>query len=377
MKDHEIESLLKEMTRKEKIGQLVQLTGQPFAGTGMETGPKRYGVIPEEMIRNTGSILNVSGAGRLRKVQEEYLKTSPHKIPMLFMADVINGYRTVFPIPLAQGCSFDPELVKKAAGISARETAAAGLHLTFSPMVDLVRDARWGRVMESTGEDVYLNCQMAKAMVEGYQGDGTPATDGTQEMDAENGMRFDSEHVAACVKHFAAYGAPEGGREYNSVDMSERRLREEYLPGYQAAVDAGCAMVMTSFNTVNGVPATGNAWLMKDVLRDEWGFDGVVISDYSAIRELMTHGVAENEEAAAAMALQAAVDIDMVTDIYATKLEKMAEEGAIPDEWITEGARRVLNLKNKLGLLDDPFRGVDVDGEESVMHTEEHQRVSL
>lgn len=377
MKDHEIESLLKEMTRKEKIGQLVQLTGQPFAGTGMETGPKRYGVIPEEMIRNTGSILNVSGAGRLRKVQEEYLKTSPHKIPMLFMADVINGYRTVFPIPLAQGCSFDPELVQKAASISARETAAAGLHLTFSPMVDLVRDARWGRVMESTGEDVYLNCQMAKAMVEGYQGDGAPAPDGAQEMDAENGMRFDSEHVAACVKHFAAYGAPEGGREYNSVDMSERRLREEYLPGYKAAVDAGCAMVMTSFNTVNGVPATGNAWLMKDVLRDEWGFDGVVISDYSAIRELMTHGVAEDEEAAAAMALQATVDIDMVTDIYATKLEKMAEEGAIPDEWITEGARRVLNLKNKLGLLDDPFRGVDVDAEESVMHTEEHQRVSL
>jgi len=225
--------------------------------------------------------------------------------------------------------------------------------------------------MESTGEDVYLNCLMAKAMVEGYQGK-------TKAGEAE----IDGEHVAACVKHFAAYGAPESGREYNSVDMSERRLREEYLPSYKAALDAGCAMVMTSFNTVNGVPSTGNAWLMKDILRDEWGFDGVVISDYSAVRELIAHGVAEDEDAAGAMALKATVDIDMVTDIYATRLDRMAEAGVIPEEWITEGARRVLNLKNKLGLLDDPFRGVKteeeaVQREESVIHKLEHGNISL
>ena len=238
----EVKTLLESLSLEEKVAQMMQLTGNYFEGSNVITGPKLQMDLSDEMIRGTGSILNVTGGDTLYEVQKKYLENSANKIPMLFMADVINGFRTVFPVPLAQGCSFNPELVKECASVSARESAAAGLHVTFSPMADLCRDARWGRVMESTGEDVWLNRQMTRAMVEGYQG---------QDLEAEG-------TVAACVKHFAAYGAPEAGREYNSVDMSEKRLREEYLPAYKEAVDAGAGLVMTSFNTVNGIPATAN-----------------------------------------------------------------------------------------------------------------------
>lgn len=358
----QVRELLENLSLPEKAAQLIQLTGNFFEGSGIETGPSMGVELPPEMVRHAGSILNVTGAETLRKVQENYLKNSKNKIPLLFMADVINGYRTVFPIPLAQGCSFNPELVKAGAKASARESAAAGLHVTFSPMADLCRDSRWGRVMESTGEDVWLNRRMVRAMVEGYQGDSldTPQT------------------VAACVKHFAAYGAPEAGREYNSVDMSEKKLLEEYLPAYKEAVEAGCALVMTSFNTLNGIPATANKWLNREILREQWGFDGVLISDYAAIHELMEHGVAETEDQAAELGIRAGVDMDMVSPAYGNHLVKLVEEGFIPEEMVDECVLHILELKNRLGLLDNPFRfdQETMDREQACLGCKEHKELA-
>lgn len=343
---------------REKIGQMIQLTGFFFAGSGEETGPAHEMEIPKEVVKNAASILNVVGAGRLKEVQEKYLEENAHKIPLLFMADVIHGYRTILPIPLAQSCSFDPELVKEGAAVAARESAAAGLHVTFSPMADLVRDPRWGRCMESTGEDAYLNGQMARAAVEGYQG----------------ASLLDEGTIAACLKHFAAYGGAEGGRDYNSVDISELTLREQYLPAYEEAVKAGTALVMTSFNTINGIPASANRWLNEDILRKQWGFDGVLISDYGAIHELMMHGVAASKEEAGKLAIEAGVDLDMVSPVYGEVLEKLVLDGEVPMELVDRSARRVLELKNRLGLLDAPFRSEKLmEQEAELMHCEAHR----
>lgn len=336
----ELESLLQSLSLEEKVAQMLQLTGDYFSGSGISTGPESRLDLPEAMIRGAGSILNVTGNDTLYQVQKNYLEKSSSKIPLLFMADVINGFKTVFPIPLAQGCSFDPQLVRECAAVSARESAAAGLHVTFSPMADLCRDARWGRVMESTGEDVWLNRQMTRAMVEGYQGDSLDAP-GT---------------IASCVKHFAAYGAPEAGREYNSVDMSEKRLREEYLLAYHEAIQAGASMVMTAFNTVNGVPATCSQWLNRDILRGEWNFDGMVISDYSSICELIAHGVAEDEKEAAELAVKAGVDMDMVSPAYGKNLTGLVESGKVLESLVDQCVLHILELKNRLGLLDNPYR---------------------
>ena len=275
------------------------------------------------------------------------------------MADIINGYKTTYPIPLALGCTWNPDLIKKGMQNTAEEAAVSGIHVTFSPMVDLVRDARWGRVMESTGEDTYLNCEFAKAFVEGYQGDLDP-----------------NKNIASCVKHFAAYGAPEGGREYNTVDMSERRLREDYLPAYKAAVDSGCELVMTSFNTVDGIPASGNKWLMRNVLREEWGFNGIIISDYAAIQELIAHGVAEDDRDAAKLGIEAGVDIDMKTPVYSNQLEGLVNDGVISEKLIDEAVWRILNLKNKLGLFENPYRGADVSKEKSVILSPEKLKLA-
>ncbi len=336
----EVETLLQNLSLEEKVAQMLQLTGDYFTGSGISTGPESKMDLPEIMIRGAGSILNVVGDETLYTVQKNYLENSSSKIPLLFMADVINGLKTIFPIPLAQGCSFNPELVKECAGAAARESAAAGLHVTFSPMADTCRDARWGRVMESTGEDVWLNRQMARAMVEGYQGDG---------LDQPGS-------IAACVKHFAAYGAPEAGREYNSVDMSEKRLREDYLPAYHEAIRAGARMVMTSFNTVNGIPATCSQWLTRHILREEWDFDGMLISDYSSIYELIAHGVAADEQEAAQLAVTAGVDMDMVSPAYGRNLVRLVKSGRIPESLVNECVRHILDLKNRLGLLDNPYR---------------------
>ena len=289
------------------------------------------------------------------------MKKQPHHIPLLFMADVINGYRTIFPIPLAQGATFNPEIVEKAAAISAKESAASGLHLTFSPMVDLVRDARWGRVMESTGEDTFLNSRLSRAMVEGYQGKGELKEKG---------------RIAACVKHFAGYGAPMAGRDYNTVELSERTLREDYLPAYQAGVDAGCATVMTSFNTLDRIPSTGNKKLLRDTLRGEMGFDGVIVSDWAAIEELIHHGMAADKKEAAALAIEAGVDIDMMTTCYCGNLKNLVEEKKIDEALINEAVLRILELKNKLGLFENPYKDASEAEEVEIILCKEHREAA-
>ncbi|MDF2699908.1 MAG: beta-glucosidase, partial [Haloplasmataceae bacterium] len=256
----DINELLSTMSIEEKIGQLLQLAPFFFRENiiGEITGPMQDLGISSKDINKAGSVLGIGGAKEMKEIQSIYLEKSEKKIPLIFMADIIHGYRTIFPVPLAIGCTWDLEAAEKVARVSAVEASSGGVHVTFSPMVDLVRDPRWGRVMESTGEDPFLNSLYARAFVRGYQGDDI-SKDG---------------NIASCVKHFAAYGAAEAGRDYNTVDMSERMLRDNYLKAYQAAVDEGAKMIMTSFNIVNSIPATGNEWLLRDVLRKDWGFDG-------------------------------------------------------------------------------------------------------
>ncbi|AOZ93697.1 beta-glucosidase BglX [Paenibacillus crassostreae] len=364
MDNQHLSALLEQMTLEEKIAQMLQLVVSYFVGSeedGRITGPMESLGITEETVNQVGSILGLGGAAKVIQVQQTHLKNDRLGIPMIFMADIIHGYKTIFPIPLAIGCSWDQELAEQSAAIAAKESAVSGLHVTFAPMVDLVRDARWGRVMESTGEDPYLNSLFARAFVRGFQGE-----------DLTN----DVSRVAACVKHFAAYGAGEGGREYNTVDLSERQLREYYLPAYKAALDEGCELVMTSFNTVHGSPATGNRALMRDLLRTEWGFDGVLISDWGAVIELIAHGVAEDEAEAAYLAVQAGVDIEMMTSCYVKHLPELVRKGKINESLIDEAVLRILNLKNNLGLFENPFRGADPEAEREIVYCDEHRAVS-
>lgn len=316
--------------------------------------------VSEEEINQAGSILVNAGAQELIQIQKKYMEKQPHHIPMLFMMDVIHGMKTIFPIPLALGATFNPELAEKCASVTAKEAAVCGLHVTFAPMVDLVRDARWGRVMESTGEDTYLNSLFAEAMVKGLQGKnmGEPYK------------------ISACVKHFAAYGAATAGRDYNTVELSEHTLREFYLPAYQAGINAGAGLVMTSFNTVNGIPATVNRWLMREVLRKEMGFEGVLISDFSAILECITHGCAIDEKDAAKKALEAGVDIDMMTNLYASNLCQLVREGEVEESLIDEAVFRILQLKNKLGLFENPYKDADPEKEKTLLLCKEHRELA-
>lgn len=365
MNSQRITSLLKQMTLDEKIAQLLQLATPFFVGSkdeGQITGPLASMNISEENIRNTGSVLGASGGAKEAiSIQKAHLKKNRLGIPLLFMADVIHGYKTIFPVPLAVGCSWDLDKAQQSAEIAAKEAAAAGVHVTFSPMVDLVRDPRWGRVMESTGEDPFLNGEFAKAFVRGFQG---------------QDLKKNLDSVAACVKHFAAYGAPEGGRDYNTVNMSERQLRESYLPAYKAALDEGCEMVMTAFNTVDGIPATGNTKLMRNLLREEWGFDGVLISDWGAVKELIPHGVAEDEAEAAYKAIQAGVDIEMMTSCYVGHLKELVESGKVDEKLLDESVMRILTLKEKLGLFDNPYRGADEALEKKLIMSAEHRQAA-
>ncbi len=367
MKEEKLIELLKDMSLEEKVGQLVQIPGSFFEEGFVVTGPENFIKYSEEDLKLAGSVLSVVGAEKIRGIQKRFVEKHPHHIPLMFMADIINGYRTIFPIPLGQGASFDPELSRRAAHIAALESAYAGLHLVFSPMTDLVRDARWGRVMESTGEDPYLNSVFAKAMVEGYQGDAD--TKGRLPL-------FEKGRLSACVKHFAAYGAAQSGRDYNTVELSERSLREDYLPSYKAAVDAGCWSVMTSFNVLNRIPSSGNTHLCREILRDEWGFDGVLISDWAAIAELVTHGVAENDKEAAYLAMKAGVDIDMCTRCYSENLAELVREGRIAENLLDEAVLRVLRLKNALGLFENPFKDLDEDMEKSYILCKENREAS-
>ncbi|EOL41941.1 glycosyl hydrolase [Enterococcus phoeniculicola] len=359
MTNDKVIALLEQMTLEEKVDQLLQLAAAFYSDKAEEkTGPMSDLGLTQETINLAGTTLGVSGAKEAIRVQKEYMANNRLHIPTILMADIIHGFRTIFPIPLALGCTWDEKVVEEMAAISAHEAAVSGLHVTFSPMVDLVRDPRWGRVMESTGEDAYLNSQLARALVKGYQGDD---------------LKNDVSRVAACVKHFAAYGAAIGGRDYNSVDLSEQQLREQYLPGYKAALDAGAKLVMTSFNALNGVPATGNKWLFRDILRREFNFDGVVISDWGAIQELIAHGVAKDKKQAAKLAIEAGVDIEMMTTCYTDSLEELINEGAVDVRLLDEAVMRILQLKDDLGLFENPYRGADEEKEVAIVFSQEHQ----
>ncbi|MFC0232641.1 glycoside hydrolase family 3 N-terminal domain-containing protein [Vagococcus entomophilus] len=364
MKQAQLEQLLGQMTRKEKIEQLQQVTGDFFSEEQTEaTGPLSGNNLTSEDLIDVGSALSLSGAKAAKKAQKEYLEKNRLGIPLLLMADIVHGYRTIFPIPLGLAASWNPELVEKTASVAAEESSVSGIHITFSPMVDLVRDPRWGRVLESTGEDPYLNKVYAKSMVEGYQGK------------KENALQQYGS-IAACVKHFAAYGAPEGGREYNTVNMSERELRENYLPSYKAAVDAGSKLVMTSFNTVDGIPASVNKYLNRKILREEWAFDGVLISDWAAMKEAIHHGVAATEKEVAKLSIEAGVDIEMMTFCYHNELEKLIESGEVSESLLDEAVLRILTLKNELGLFENPDRFTDETLEADKVFSKEFQDIA-
>ena len=362
MTDQELHLLLEDMSLQEKIDQLLQLTADFYGKTDRDvvTGPASELGISMEDIDLAGSVLNGTGAKALMQIQDAYMDRHPHHIPLLFMMDVIHGYRTIFPAPIAQGASFDPEMSKKAASVAAREASAAGIHVVFSPMVDLVRDPRWGRVMESTGEDPYLNSRFAAAQIHGFQGDD---------------MKEDGK-VCGCIKHFAGYGGAEAGREYNTVQVSEHTFREYYLPSYEAGIKAGAGMVMTSFNTVNDIPATINQKLMRQMLREEMGFDGVLISDYAAILETVAHGASSDKKDAAHKALLAGVDIDMMTGCYAGELATLVKEDTIPESLIDESVLRILQLKNQLGLFEHPHKDADPEKEARYILCPEHRALA-
>ena len=353
--DQFIDNLMGKMTLQEKIGQL----NLPVSGEIVTGQAKSSDVAGKIRKGQVGGLFNVKGVENIREVQKIAVEQSRLKIPLLFGMDVIHGYETVFPIPLALSCSWDVEAIKESARIAAKESSADGICWTFSPMVDICRDPRWGRMAEGGGEDPYLGSEISAAMVKGYQGDDLT----------------DKNTIMACVKHFALYGAPEAGRDYNTVDMSHLSMFNNYFPPYKAAIDAGVGSVMTSFNVVDGIPATGNKWLMTDVLRDRWGFDGFVVTDYTAISEMIAHGMGDLQQVSA-MSLSAGTDMDMVADGFLTTLEKSLKEGKVTMAEIDKACRRILEAKYKLGLFDDPYKYCDASRVKKDIFTAENRTVA-
>ncbi len=347
-----IDNLMSKMTLREKIGQLnLPVTGE------IVTGEAKSSDVAGKIIRGeVGGLFNLKGVDKIREVQKIAVEKSRLKIPLIFGMDVIHGYETVFPIPLALSCSWDMEGIRRSASVAAQESSADGICWTFSPMVDISHEPRWGRMAEGSGEDPYLGARIAEAMVHGYQGDNLKANN----------------TIMACVKHFALYGAPEAGRDYNTVDMSRLRMFNDYFPPYKAAVDAGAGSVMTSFNVVDGIPATGNKWLLDDVLRRQWGFDGFVVTDYTAIMEMTNHGLGDLQQVSA-LALNAGTDMDMVADGYIGTLEKSLREGKVTMQEIDKACHRILEAKYKLGLFDDPYRYLDSKRAKREIYTPEHR----
>ncbi len=333
-----VRDLMKKMTLTEKIGQLSQ-----YVGGELLTGPKSGAVSDSLFVRGmVGSILNVGGVDNLRKLQQKNMESSRLKIPILFAFDVIHGYKTIFPTPLAESCSWDLALMYETAKAAAIEASASGIHWTFAPMVDVARDPRWGRIVEGAGEDTYLGCKIAEARVRGFQWNlGKPNA------------------LFACAKHFVAYGAPQAGRDYAPVDLSLSALAEVYLPPFKACIDAGVHTFMSAFNSINGVPATSNRWLLTDLLRKEWKFKGFVVSDWNAVQELKAHGVAETDEDAAMAAFNAGVDMNMTDGLYNRCLEKLVREKNIDMNEIDASVERILRAKYALGLFEDPYRFLD------------------
>jgi len=334
-----VSSLMSKMTLDEKIGQLNLVT----PGGGIATGAVvSQGV--EDNIRKgaVGGLFGIYGAEKVRRAQDLAVKNSRLHIPLIFGLDVIHGHKTIFPIPLGLSCSWDMPLIEKAARVAATEASADGLNWAFSPMVDIARDARWGRISEGNGEDPYLGSQIAKAVVKGYQGD---------DLKKNN-------TIMACVKHFALYGGAEAGKEYNTVDMSKIKMYEYYLAPYKAAVDAGTGSIMSSFNEIDAIPATGNKWLLTDLLRKQWGFKGFVVSDYTSVNEMTNHGVGDLQTVSA-MALKAGLDMDMVGEGFLSTLKKSLKEGKVTLQQINDACKRILEAKYKLGLFDDPYKYID------------------
>jgi beta-glucosidase len=333
-----VSELMSKMTLEEKLGQL----NLPTSGD-ITTGQANSSNVAKNIEQGkVGGLFNIKSVQKIKEVQKIAVEKSRLKIPLLFGMDVIHGYETTFPIPLALSCTWDMNLIKRTAQIAAQEASADGINWTFSPMVDISRDPRWGRVSEGSGEDSYLGSQIAKAMVTGYQGD---------DLSKNN-------TILSCVKHYALYGAPEAGREYNTVDMSRVRMYNDYFPPYKAAIDAGVGSVMASFNEVDGIPATANKWLMTDVLRTQWGFKGFVVTDYTAIMEMEYHGIG-NMQTVSALALKAGIEMDMVSEGFLGTLKKSLDEGKVTMHEIDNAVRLILNAKYNLGLFHDPYRYCD------------------
>lgn len=350
-----IDQLMGKMTLEEKLGQLnLPASGDIITGAGSsnDIGSK---------IKNgqVGGLFNIKGVAKIRDVQKVAVEQSRLKIPLIFGMDVIHGYQTVFPIPLGMSCSWDMSLIEQSARLAAQEASADGICWTFSPMVDIGRDPRWGRMSEGSGEDPFLGSHIAQAMVKGYQGD---------DLSKNN-------TIMACVKHFALYGAGEAGRDYNTVDMSRIRMYNEYLPPYKAAVDAGAGSVMSSFNEIDGIPASANRWLMTELLRNQWGFKGFVVTDYTAINEMTDHGLGDLKEVSA-LALHAGIDMDMVSDGLLTTLKQSLDEGKVTQQEIDQACRRVLEAKYKLGLFEDPYRYCDLNRAKKEIFTPANRQVA-
>ncbi|MFA5972787.1 MAG: glycoside hydrolase family 3 N-terminal domain-containing protein [Lentimicrobiaceae bacterium] len=354
--DQRVDSVMRLMTLDEKIGQMNQYNDDRIA-----TGPITVDNEKAKQIRNgqVGSLLNCVSTERTRKWQEVAMQ-SRLKIPLLFGQDVVHGYKTTFPIPLAEACSWDLDAITLSARIAATEASASGIHWTFAPMVDIARDPRWGRVMEGAGEDPYLGSMIAAARVKGFQGN----------------KLSDINSVMACAKHFAAYGAAIGGRDYNSVDMSDRLLWEVYLPPFKAALDAGAATFMNSFNDLNGVPATGNRYLQRDILKGKWGFTGFVVSDWGSISEMINHGNVKNEYEATLSAITAGCDMDMESRSYKNNLAQLVKDKKVPIDLIDDAVRRILQKKFELGLFDDPFRYCNPEREQKELNNPEHTKAA-
>ncbi len=352
VKDQFVESLINKMTIEEKIGQL----NLPSAGDIVTGAAKNADIASKIKSGLVGGLFNIKSVAKIKEIQNIAVKESRLKIPLLFGMDVIHGYETTFPIPLGISATFNLDAIERSARIAAIEASADGINWTFSPMVDISRDPRWGRISEGSGEDPYLGSKIAEAMVRGYQGTNLS----------------DPKTILACVKHFALYGAPEAGRDYNTVDMSRIRMYNDYFPPYKAAIDAGVASVMASFNEVDGIPATGNKWLMTDVLRNQWKFNGFVVTDYTGINEMIDHGMGDLQNVSA-LALKAGIHMDMVGEGFIKTLKKSLEEGRITIEQLNEAVRLILNAKYDLGLFDDPFRYCNEKRAKTDIYTPEHR----
>jgi beta-glucosidase len=353
-----VDSVLSLMTLEEKIGQLNQFSyGSGWGPTVKVQISSQY----HEMIKEgkIGSFLNATGAELTYELQKIAVSESRLKIPILFGYDVIHGFKTIFPVPLAEASSFDPEIVEMSARYQALESSSAGIHWTFAPMVDIARDPRWGRIVEGSGEDSYLGSVMSSARVRGFQGD------------------LSNDNIISCAKHFAAYGGAEGGRDYNTVDISERTLRDVYLPPFKSALDAGAETIMASFNEISGVPSSGNKFLLTDILRNEWGFKGFVVSDWNSIGEMINHNYSKDLKDAAMISINSGMDMDMESHAFLNHLKELVDENKVSEETIGESVKRILRIKFMLGLFDDPFKYCSKEREQKIVMNDDIQKAAL